>query len=139
MQQDVRDHEPEFDSLKREIQELSRGPAAESAYGDKVSALDQEGCPVGRDLPRPGQKEQDDIISDYEKRLEAVKGLLDNQAASLTAQLIKGEELELLTSDLSAWLDEVETGLDDFKIRDPKSEVIASQQQRCQVNGWIAG
>ena len=136
MQQHIADHEPEFDSLKRGIQELCCGPDAESAYHDKVSTLDKEGCPVGRDLPRPGQKEQDAIIEDYDQRLEALKSKLADQSADLNNQLEKGEEFQSLTSDLSGWLDELEGKLDDFKIRDPKSLVLKEQQQKCQVSGW---
>lgn len=135
MQQAVADHEPEFDSLKRGVQELCHGPDAESAYHDKVANLDKEGCPVGRDLPRPGHKEQDDIIVDYDKRLETLKNKLATQSADLSTQLEKGKEFESVTSDLSGWLDEMEGRLDDFKIRDPKSGILKSQQQECQVSG----
>ena len=92
-----------------------------------------EGCPVGRSLPRPGQAEQDRIIANYEERLEALKRNLSLQSETLNSQLEKGKEFEKVTSDLSSWLDDLEGGLDDFKIRDPKSDIIKSQQQKCQV------
>lgn len=133
LQQNVSDHEPEFVFLKREVQTLCNGPDAESAYFDKASQLCKEGCPTGHDFPRPGQKEQEDIIEDYEKHLEALKKKLTAQSADLNSQLERGEEFESVTSDLSTWLDELETWLEDFKIRDPKSDVIESQQQKCQV------
>ena len=92
-----------------------------------------EGCPVGRDLPRPGQAEQDGIIVDYERRLEELKVKLSEHSNNLNSQLERGKEFESTTSDLSSWLDELEGGLDDFKVRDPKSDAIKKQQQKCQV------
>ena len=120
--------------LKREIQTLCNGPGAESAYLDQATPLCKEGCPVGRDLPRPGQKEQDEIILDYERRLEALQRKLAARSDDLNSQLEKGKEFENVTSDLSKWLDSLEAGLEDFKIRDPKAGVIKSQQQKCQVS-----
>lgn len=137
MQQHITDHEPEFVSLKRGVQELCNGPGAESAHNDAVSSLDKEGCGVGRGLPRPGQEEQQDIIADYDKRMEALKRKLAKQSADLSTQLEKGEEFESLTSDLSSWLDELERGLGDFKVSDPKSEVIGAQQEKCQVYTYV--
>ena len=92
-----------------------------------------EDCPVGRDLPRPGQKEQEDIIADYNRRLELLKERLATQFTDLSSQLEKGEEFESLTSELSSWLEEAESRFKDFRIHDPKSSVIRSQQQECQV------
>lgn len=136
IQQHITDHEPEFVSLKRGVQELCNGPSAESAHNDALSSLDdKEGRVMGRDLPRPGQKEQLDTIADYDKRVEALKRKLAKQSADLSTQLKKGEEFDSLTSDLSSWLDELERGLDDFKISDPKSGVICAQQEKCQVQG----
>ncbi len=132
-QQNVTDHEPEFVSLKRGINKLCDGPNAESAHFDKLSGIGVEGCPVGRNLPRSGQAEQDGIIEDYERRLEALKTKLSTQSQTLHSQLERGKEFETVTSDLSSWLDDLEGGLDDFKIRDPKSDEIKSQQQKCQV------
>lgn len=130
-QQDITDHEPEFVSLKREIHKLCEGPDAESAYFDKASSKEED--PVGRNLPRPGQKEQDDIIADYENQLESLKKQLTVQLDELGTQLEKGKQLESLTSDFSSWLDELESGLDDLKIQDPKSSAIKTQQMKCQV------
>ena len=133
LQQNITDHEPEFVSLKREINKLCDGPNAESAYFDKLSGICMEGCPVGRDLPRPGQAEQDGTIADYDRRLEELKKKLSEQFHALNSQLERGKEFESMTSDLSSWLDELEGGLDNFKVRDPKSDVIKAQQQQCQV------
>lgn len=132
-QQDITDHEPEFVFLKREINKLCEGPDAESAHFDKLSGIAAEGCSVGRSLPRPGQAEQDRIIANYEERLAALRGKMVEHSETLNTQLEKGKEFETVTSDLSAWLDDLEAGLDDFKIRDPNSEVIKAQQQKCQV------
>ena len=134
LQQALTDHEPEFVSLKREIQTLCNGPDAESAHLDQVAHLCQKGCPVGRELPRPGQKEQDETIQDYEQRLDALRRKLAAHSADLQAQLEKGKEFETVTSDLATWLEGLEAGLDDYKIRDPASDVIRSQQEKCQVS-----
>ena len=48
---------------------------------------------MGRDLPRPGQKEQQDIIADYDDRVEALKAKLAKQSADLSTQLKKGRSL----------------------------------------------
>ena len=133
LQQSITDHEPEFVSLKREIQTLCTETAAESAYLDRAAPLCKDGCPVGCQLPRPGQQEQDNIICDYEQRLEALRRMLTERAVDLASQLEKGKEFEGVTSDLAKWLDGLEAGLEDFKIRDPRSEAIRAQQERCQV------
>lgn len=129
----MNDHEPEFVSLKREVQILCDGPSTEAAYFDMVIPVCVDGCPVGRDLARPGQMEQNKIIADYERRLEALRKTLDKQSAVLSSQLEKAKEFENLTSELALWLGDMEEGLDEFKIRDPSSDVIRAQLQKCQV------
>ena len=130
----MNDHEPEFISLKREVQILCDGPPSiEATYFDKVTPLCMDDCPVGRDLSRPGQKEQIEIIIDYERRLVLLRKELDGQSAGLSSQLEKAKEFESLTSGLTVWLGDVEGGLGKLKIRDPNSGVIRPQLQKCQV------
>lgn len=131
--QDVTDHEPEFTSLKREVHILCEGPSTESAYFDKAVPLCVDGCPIGHDLARPGQAEQDKIIDNYDRRLESLRKKLDGQLAKLNSQLKKGKEFESLTTGLSSWLGNMDEGINEFKIHDPSSIVIRSQLQKCQV------
>ncbi len=91
--------------------------------------------PRGRDLPRPGQREQDDIISDYERRLEALRNGLALQYADLSSQLEKSKEFESLLSGLDSWMDEVGEEMGGLKVRDPKSAALKSQVEKCQVRG----
>lgn len=138
LQQAISDHEPEFVSLKREAQKLCKGPDAESALFDKVS-LERDGSPVGCTLPRPGQKEQEETLADYERRLEALRNKLSEKTSDLNSQLEKGKEFESLTSELSSWLDSIEDKLGDFGIKDPKSAAIKSQQGQCKVCTSVHG
>ena len=136
MQQDVNDHEPEFVSLKREVVILCDGPSTEPSYFKQAASLCVDASPPGRDLDRPGQLEQDHIIVDYENRLKALREKLNNQSAQLGSQLKRGQEFESLTSGLSTWMSDVEKELDGLKIRDPNSDAIRSQLQKCQVCGY---
>ena len=133
MLQDVSDHEPEFTSLKREVGILCKGPAPEAAFWENVTPLRASGCPLGSQQPRPGQADQNAIIEDYEKRLEALKKLMQGRVEELTRQLEKGKEFESKTEELSLWLGECAQKLAGLKIRDPKSSTISCQLLDCQV------
>ena len=133
MLQDVSDHEPEFTSLKREVVLLCAGPAMEPTYSDKVAPLCMAGCPLGRELPKPGQEEQNSIIEDYDRRLEALRRKMEDRLGELNKQMKKGQELESKADGLSSWLSDIAQRLADLRIWDPKSSAISSQLQDCQV------
>lgn len=89
--------------------------------------------PVGQDLARPGQEQQQETLADYEARLEALKQKVVQANAELGAQLEKGNKFQSGMADLTGWLSGLEGELDGLKVRDPKSSVIESQQGHCQV------
>ena len=90
--------------------------------------------PSGQDLARPGQKQQQETLADYESRLEALKQKFSEAAVDLSTQLEKSNKFQSGMTGLSDWLSDLEGKLDGLKVHDPKSSAIEAQQGRCQVH-----
>ena len=82
---------------------------------------------------RPGQEQLEETISDFEKRLEALKKKLKIGLDNFTAQLEKATQFQEILAGPLSWVTEAEGQLESLKIRDPQSAAIEKQQQKCQV------
>ena len=87
----------------------------------------------GQAAARPGQDQLEETISDFDKRLEALKKKLKIDLDNLTAQLEKATQFQDILAGLLSWVTEAEGELESLKISDPQSVAIEKQQQRCQV------
>ena len=117
--------------MKREAQTLCEGPPTEAEYLTRVSQ-GKEPAP-GQAAARPGQDQLEETISDFDKRLEALKKKLKIDLDNLTAQLEKATQFQDILAGLLSWVTEAEGELESLKISDPQSVAIEKQQQRCQV------
>lgn len=117
--------------MKRESQTLCEGPPTEAEYLTRVSQ-GKEPAPA-QAAARPGQDQLEETISDFDKRLEALKKKLKIDLDNLTAQLEKATQFQDILAELLSWVTEAEGELESLKISDPQSVAIEKQQQRCQV------
>ena len=117
--------------MKREAQTLCEGPPTEAEYLTRVSE-GKETAP-GQAAARPGQDQLEETISDFDKRLEALKKKLKIDLDNLTAQLEKATQFQDILAGLLSWVTEAEGELEGLKISDPQSVAIEKQQQKCQV------
>ena len=87
----------------------------------------------GQAAARPGQDQLEETISDFDKRLEALKKKLKIDLDNLTTQLEKATQFQDILAGLLSWVTEAEGELESLKISDSQSVAIEKQQQRCQV------
>ncbi len=131
LQQAISDHEPEFVFLQRELVNISKGPTTEPAFYDRLSQDLQ--CSSGKDQARPGQEKQEEILTDYQKRLDALKRILDSNSEGLASKLEQSAQFKDSLAGLLDWVDDAAGRLDELVIRDPKSVVIEEQHSKCKV------
>ena len=157
--QSAADHEPEYVSLKRDANTLCGGPDNEQELLDAHSKLREssaeyvskeldvitkahvaneevQGSSLGKPnstWPRPGQVELEEMLSDYDRRLEELKNKLQACLSQRESQLEGARECENLLEGMSSWLEGGVAKLDELRLRDPKCAVIETQQQKCQV------
>ena len=117
--------------MKREAQTLCEGPPTEAEYLTRVSEGKETAS--GQAVARPGQDQLEETISDFDKRLEALKKKLKIDLDNLTAQLEKATQFQDVLAGLLSWVTEAEGELKSLKINDPQSVAIEKQQQKCQV------
>ena len=136
LQISIGDHEPEFTSLKKEAQELCRGPDSEPDY---LRALceeksGQDAAISGQDDVRPGQEKLESVLSDMERQLEELKRRLADYLKSLTRQLSRAEEFQDVLSRLLSWLGQAAAEAGGLKVSSPKSSSLQPKLKRCKVN-----
>ncbi len=129
------DHEPELTSLKREANDLSRGPQTEQDYVAKLPTIvpESEGAtPTGR--ARPGQDQVSDTLSNFDARLEELRRRLRDADAGLRTQLEKAAQFQGAVQELSSWLSAADGESESLVMTNPSSAAIAEQQVKCKVS-----
>ena len=119
---------------------MCQGPLNESNLLLKISKLVESSAPfVAREQsaiaeqPRPGKDRLKSTLTDFDRRLEDLKSQLNNQLTDRKNRLERAKECVGILEGVTAWLDGCQGNLDDLTLRDPCSDVIASQQMKCQV------
>ena len=84
-------------------------------------------------MARPGEEEQEAVLREYDHRLAELKEKLAGSVGEREAQLKEAQECEESTKGLLRWMDEGAGELEGLKVCDPRSSVIAAQQQKCEV------
>ena len=83
--------------------------------------------------PRPGQDQLDETLSDFEKRLEALKGKFGGFSSDLSIQLEKAKRFQDGVQGLLAWVSEADKEQGELKVLDPCSTAIEDQLKKCKV------
>ena len=133
LQLDITNHEPEFQSLEIEAQQLFTGPKEEHEFvQDLLSSLAiADSFSVSE---RPGQKDVEQQLADDKLRLDALKETVGERVALLSALHERAVKFEALISGLLPWLQEHQSkGTSQLAITEPTSCVLQEQLDLCKV------
>ena len=134
LQQLLTDHQPELVSLRKESQHLFVGPESEPTYLSQLNEAFPGDTNSASGVARPGQRELEETLSDYEARFEALKQRLQSSSSQLSSQLEQAKKLKECLETLLSWVAEAEGQLDNLSVCELSSSVVNTQLQNCQVS-----
>ena len=134
LQHDIATHEPEFQSLLVEAQQLFLGPKEEQQFLQDVISAIRVSCPSVMN-ERPGQEELSHRLSQDESRINSLKEAMLERTALLLAIQERAVKFEALIGGLLPWLKEHQDNIaDQLDITDPTCCILQSQFDLCKVS-----
>ena len=134
MQHEILIHEPEFQSLLVEAQQLFTGPKEEKLFLQDVMSAIHVSCHSVMN-ERPGQEELAHQLAQDELKMNSLKEAMLERAALLLAIQERAVKFEALIGGLLPWLKEHQDSIaNQLDITDPTCCILQEQLDLCKVS-----